>query len=268
MKRRDFLLTGRLPALFIGHGSPMNIVEKNRFTENMAKIAASIPRPKAILCVSAHWETNGTKVLAADRPRQIFDFFGFPQELYEVSYKPEGAKAVAESVVPLVAGRGHNVRVAEDWGLDHGTWSVLHHLYPEADVPTFQLSLDRGASLATHFEIARALSDLRDQGVLVLGSGNLVHNLRAIDWNPDAPPQPWAVRFDGMVCDVLQGEGDRLQQVGKIFSDKEISAAHPSLDHLLPLVYAAGAGSEGGEAEIVTLGIQNGSVSMTSLAFT
>ena len=200
MKRRDFLLTGRLPALFIGHGSPMNIVEKNRFTENMAKIAASIPRPKAILCVSAHWETNGTKVLAADRPRQIFDFFGFPQELYEVSYKPEGAKAVAESVVPLVAGRGHN--------------------------------------------------------------------LRAIDWNPDAPPQPWAVRFDGMVCDVLQGEGDRLQQVGKIFSDKEISAAHPSLDHLLPLVYAAGAGSEGGEAEIVSLGIQNGSVSMTSLAFT
>ncbi len=257
----------RLPALFIGHGSPMNIVDKNRFTENFRKIGESLPKPKAILCISAHWETHGTKVLASDRPKQIYDFYGFPQELYEVSYKPEGAKGIADSVVPLVQGKGLKAETSSDWGLDHGTWSVLHHLYPAADVPTFQLSLDRGASLESHFEMARAISELRDQGVLVLGSGNIVHNLRAIDWDAEAPARPWAVKFDGMVCDALQGGGDRLAQLKKIFSDKEISMAHPSLDHLLPLVYAAGAGTPGGDANIIALGIQNGSVSMTSFSF-
>lgn len=259
--------SSRMPAMFIGHGSPMNILEENRFTEKFREIGRSMAKPKAILCISAHWETMGTKVLVTDRPRQIYDFYGFPEELYKIQYRPEGARAVAESVVSLTEKKGLKAQTDSEWGLDHGTWSVLHHLFPAADVPTFQLSLDRQASLEQHFEMARALSELRDHGVLVLGSGNIVHNLRAIDWDADAPPRPWAVKFDSMVCDVVQGGGDRLSQLKKIFSDSQLSMAHPSLDHLLPLVYAAGAGTPTGDAEIISLGIQNGSVSMTSFAF-
>lgn len=259
--------TPRAPALFIGHGSPMNIVEQNRFTENLRKAGKAIPKPKAILCVSAHWETIGTKVLVTDRPKQIYDFYGFPKELYEVAYKPSGAKATAESTVACVRDRGIVAEATSDWGLDHGTWSVLHHIYPAADVPTFQLSLDRGASVEKHFAIARAISELRDEGVLIIGSGNLVHNLRAIDWDPEASPRPWALKFDEMVRDVLQSGGDRLSQLKRIFSDKAISLAHPSLDHLIPLVYAVGSGIPGGEQKTVSMGIQNGSISMTSFSF-
>jgi 4,5-DOPA dioxygenase extradiol len=184
----------KMPVLFVGHGSPMNAIERNRFTEALAGLAERLPRPKAVCVVSAHWVTRGSEVLTVARPRTIHDFYGFPAPLYQIKYPAPGAPDEAERVA-------HELQIDanETWGFDHGAWSVLRHLYPEADVPVFQVSLDEGRSLPRHVELGAELAALRERGVLILGSGNIVHNLRRLEGNKDAAPFPWTVEFDTKV---------------------------------------------------------------------
>jgi len=177
----------RFPVLFVGHGSPMNAIERNTFTEALSGLAARLPRPKAVCVVSAHWVTAGSRVLTSAHPRTIHDFYGFPQPLYEVQYPAPGAPVEAGTL----ASNPH-IKPDETWGLDHGSWSVLRHMYPQADVPTFQLSLDERRSLKEHLELGREIEALRERGVLILGSGNIVHNLRQIDWNAPHGAYDWA----------------------------------------------------------------------------
>ena len=186
----------RMPAVFIGHGSPMNALEENLFTRQWAALTADIPTPKAILCVSAHWETKGTKVTAMKAPRQIYDMRGFPQELYDYKYPAPGSPDVAAEVQRMVLKT--KVEADHSWGLDHGTWSVLAHMYPQANIPCFQLSLNSTRDLQYHYDLAAELAPLRDKGVLIVGSGNIVHNLRMMTMNNSLPFQ-WAKAFDDEV---------------------------------------------------------------------
>jgi 4,5-DOPA dioxygenase extradiol len=187
-----------MPAVFFGHGSPMNALEKNRYTSAWAQFGRTTPRPRAILAVSAHWYTRGTAVTAMQRPKTIHDFGGFPQSLYAVQYAASGDPALAARIAALLA-PVEVVADASDWGLDHGTWAVLRHVYPLADVPVVQLSLDASQPLPYHYQLARHLAPLRDAGVLVMGSGNIVHNLRTVLWAQNAVPFDWAARFDEAV---------------------------------------------------------------------
>lgn len=252
-----------MPVLFVGHGSPMNIIEDNQYTQNMRLLAQSMPAPKSILCISAHWITEGTQVLSSERPRQIFDFYGFPPELYKIKYEPNGSPRTAEQIEQKLPS---DISQSTTWGLDHGTWSVLKHMYPQADVPTFQLSIDQNKSIEQHFEIARQLAHLREEGVLLMGSGNLVHNLRVIDWNPDAKVKQWATDFESQALSIILGpSGSKLEKIEKVFSLSTLAKAHPTVDHLLPLVYTMGGGSEDSKIEIPYFGFQNASISMTSI---
>src|ERR1700757_4910824 len=167
----------KMPVLFVGHGSPMNAIEHNAFTEKMSELGARLPRPKAVCVVSAHWVSDGTRVLTSEHPRTIHDFYGFPRELYEVQYPAPGAPGEAERVAS-----DSEIKLDQEWGLDHGSWSVLRHMYPKADVPAFQLSLDARRGFQEHLELGREIKNLRERGVLVLGSGNIVHNLGRVDW--------------------------------------------------------------------------------------
>lgn len=254
----------RMPTLFIGHGSPMNAIQKNSFTNFLRTYAENIPRPKAILAVSAHWQTPGTKVLRAEKPRTIHDFYGFPKELFAIQYPASGAVPTAEEVVRLL--EVHDAEADSSWGLDHGTWSLLHHLYPSADIPVLQLSLNQNLNMKEHLELAKELVSLRDQGVLILGSGNITHNLRNIDWDERATPMDWAVEFDELIKKALL-EGDRTMLTA---SDPKLHSlwrqAHPTIEHYLPLLYVVGASSE----ERLTFpyeGMQNGSLSMRAARF-
>jgi 4,5-DOPA dioxygenase extradiol len=186
----------RMPALFVGHGSPMNAIEDNDWTRGWEDIAREIPRPKAILCVSAHWETQDLAVTADARPKTIHDFGGFPKALFDMQYAAPGSPELAARVPDITS---IDTRQALDWGLDHGAWSVLRHMYPEADVPVFQLSLDHGRTFAEHLELGRELRNLRDRGILILGSGNLVHNLQQMNWEMPNSAFPWASEFDSKV---------------------------------------------------------------------
>ncbi len=186
-----------MPAVFIGHGSPMNALEQNRYTDAWRHIGAAVPKPKAILCVSAHWMTHGTAVTAMDKPRTIHDFGGFPQALFKFEYPAPGSPSLATRVRELFA--PINVQLDQNWGLDHGTWSVLTHVFPDANVPVVQLSLDADQSPRYHYELGARLAPLRDEGVLIVGSGNVVHNLGRIQWAEDDKPYDWATRFNETV---------------------------------------------------------------------
>lgn len=252
------------PVLFVGHGSPMNMIADNQYTKNFRRMGAEMPKPKAILSVSAHWITEGPMVVNVDRPEQIFDFYGFPEELYKVIYQPPGAPQIANQVVDLNPGVG----TTENWGLDHGTWAVLRHMFPDQSVPTFQLSLDAKAKLQDHFALARSLQVLQREGVLIMGSGNLVHNLRDIEWNEEAEPRDWALEFERAALEII--ESPRLSAEEKaigIFKLPDLAKAHPSIEHLLPVIYALGAAPEGGIAKVEIEGIQNASISMATIGF-
>ena len=252
----------RMPALFVGHGSPMNAIEENPYSNAWKELGAKLPRPKAILCVSAHWYTLGTRTSDAAHPSTIYDMYGFPDELYEIIYNAPGAPDVARRAEELVG----NVRIDNDWGLDHGTWSVLRRVYPNADIPVVQFSVDLGASLADCFRIGQALSPLRDEGVLILGSGNVVHNLARVNWSMSGG-YPWAEEFDGYVKRNIQS-GNFRDVIDYRRAGDSASLAFSATDHYAPLIYVLGAVDAGDRASIFNDSCTMGSLSMTSYLFT
>jgi 4,5-DOPA dioxygenase extradiol len=252
-----------MPAIFLGHGNPMNALMRNRYTEGWTAIGAGIPRPKAILCISAHWFVSGAALTVNTAPRTIHDFGGFPAELYQVRYPAKGHPELARRVRKLLSPLA--VELTESWGLDHGTWSVLKHLYPQADVPVVQLSIDETRAAPYHYAIGRQLAPLREEGVLILGSGNLVHNLHAYAWGKHAAePYEWAVGFEQKAREfLLQGEHAPLIDYEKLGRAATLSI--PTPDHYLPLLYVIGAGAEGEPVSFPVEGVEGGSVSMLAV---
>ena len=262
-----------MPAIFFGHGNPMNALQSNEWTEAWAAIGKSFPRPRAVLCVSAHWYLPATLVTAMAQPRTIHDFGGFPRELYEVQYgapgSPELARRIQELLAPLP------VELDQSWGLDHGTWSVLRHVYPSASVPVLQLSIDETKPPAFHFELGQRLASLRDEEVLLMGSGNLVHNLHTYAWGRHTPePYDWAVRFEEqakqlMTSDADVGNSDSSGGFEALINYESLGRdallAIPTPDHYLPLLYILGAKRPTDSITFPVQGIDGGSVSMLAV---
>lgn len=250
----------RMPAVFFGHGNPMNAIQENAWTRSWAAIGAALPRPKAVLCISAHWYLPTTAVTAIEKPRTIHDFGGFPPELYRVQYPAPGSPELAARVAQLLG----PTPVAHDrsWGLDHGTWSVLAHVYPKADIPVVQLSIDETKAASWHFETARKLAPLRDDGVLIVGSGNLVHNLHTYSWgNPTAEPYDWAIRFETLARKAL-GAADFAPLVSYQALGRDAMLSAPTPDHYLPLLYALAQHQPGEPVTFPVEGFDGGSISM------
>ncbi len=229
--------TYRMPVLFLGHGSPVNAIEENEFVQGFRNISLEIEKPKAILVVSAHWETNGTKVTAMDQPETIHDFGGFPRELYEVEYPAPGMPALAREVKEIA--RSTEVHLDDKWGLDHGAWSVIRHMYPGADVPVIQLSLDWNKSPREHYELARELENLREKGILIVGSGNMVHNLRRVDWQKlnENYGHDWAIEANEKMKQFIR-EGNHQALINYSKQGKAFEWSIPTPEHYLPLLYA------------------------------
>lgn len=253
----------RLPAIFFGHGNPMNALAQNAFTQGWAAIGAAIPRPKGILCVSAHWYVPQTAVTIAEQPRTIHDFGGFPRELFEVRYPAPGDGALAERVATLLDGA--TVYRDASWGLDHGAWSVLVHLFPGAGIPVVQLSIDERQPAQTHYEFGRLLAPLRDEGILIMGSGNVVHNLHAYAWGRHpAEPFEWATSFEQTVRDKTSGADDApLVAYESLGRDAELSV--PTPEHYLPLLYVLGARHRDDRVDFPVRGVDGGSISMLTV---
>lgn len=259
-------MTARLPALFIGHGSPMNALQRNGYTEGWSRLALGLPRPKAILAVSAHWYVPGTAVTSAAKPRTIHDFGGFPRELFQVQYPapgdPDLARRVQQLLGPAEGSPGVTVALDERWGLDHGSWSVLCHMYPHADVPVVQLAMDESQPGAFHFEVGRRLAPLRDENVLIIGSGNLVHNLHTYAWGRHTPePFDWAVRFES-AARRLMSERDYPPLIGYEDLGRDAHLSIPTPDHFLPLLYVLGTTQPGDAVSFPVEGVDGGSISM------
>ena len=253
----------RMPAVFFGHGNPMNALQRNAWTEAWEAVGAAMPRPQAILSVSAHWYLAGTAVTAQTEPRTIHDFGGFPPELYEVQYAAPGAPALAARVADLLAPQ--HVALDTRWGLDHGTWSVLVHAFPKADIPVVQLSIDETKAASWHFETAKKLVPLRDEGVLVMGSGNLVHNLHAYSWGRHpVEPYDWALRFEALARRALAaGDFTPLARYESLGRDAMLSA--PTPDHYLPLLYVLAQRQGKEPVSFPVEGFDGGSISMLSV---
>jgi 4,5-DOPA dioxygenase extradiol len=249
-----------MPAAFLGHGSPMNAVERNRYTEAWRVLGECAPRPRAILVVSAHWFINGTAVTAMPRPRTIHDFYGFPRKLFDVQYNPPGLPAFAEEVSDVVKPTWVGADI-DSWGLDHGTWSVLVHAFPRADIPVVQLSINKLKPFDYHLELGAKLAPLRERGVLILGSGNVVHNLRAVNWGAPDGGFDWAQRFDEKARGIM---GSTPANTVALASDADFRAAAPTPDHFIPLLYIAGlAAAARRPADVLVDGYAYGSLSMT-----
>ena len=253
-----------MPSLFVGHGSPLNITDKNEFTVTMKKIGEKL-RPKAILVISAHWLEDKPTFQNSANQKTIYDFRGFPEDLYQIAYPATGwKKQLIEEVVRL------NIKGAtfvDSRGLDHGTWAVLHHMFPKANIPVMQLSIDKNLSFEKYFEYGQKLNELRKLGVLILGSGNITHNLREIDWDMKAPPIEWALEFDKIIEDFLDTR--RFEKLLTIASDEKslFEMAHPTTEHYIPLLYTLGAINASDRVSYPCSFIQNGSISMRSVLF-
>jgi len=255
--------TKALPAIFFGHGNPLNALQRNSYTEAWAAIGRGLPRPKAILAVSAHWYIPGIAVTAMPHPRTIHDFGGFPRELFEVQYPAPGEPALARRIQSLLGPVA--VELDQSWGLDHGTWSVLGHVFPEAEVPVLQLSLDETKPPSFHYELGRRLAPLREEGVLIVGSGNLVHNLHTYAWGRHPVDAfDWAVRFEERVRHLLStGDHDPLIDYESLGPDALLSV--PTPEHYLPLLYVIAQQREGEAISFPVAGVDGGSISMLAV---
>lgn len=260
-----FSKTPKMPVLFLGHGSPMNAIEENIFVQGFRNVSKQIPKPNAILCISAHWLTNGSFVTAMDLPKTIHDFYGFPKALFDVQYpapgSPELAKETTELLLPALVEEDHS------WGLDHGAWSVIRHLYPHADIPVIQLSIDYSKPMQYHFELAQRLQKLREKGILIIGSGNIVHNLSMIDWqniNTVGSGWDWAIEAREKTNQWIM-DGDFRNIVNYHQHGTALQKAVPTPDHFAPLVYALALKSPSDEMVLFNDELIGGSLSMTSV---
>ena len=250
----------KMPILFIGHGSPMNAIEENEITKKWAELGRNLLVPQAILCISAHWLTSGTLVTSMEKPRTIHDFGGFPDELFRQQYPAPGSPELAASVITIQT--EHPIKADFEWGLDHGTWAVLQQMFPLANIPVVQLSINYSKAPEFHFMLARQLSKLREKGVLIIGSGNIVHNLRQLRFSNEVPD--WAFEFDAKIAGWIETGDDRsiidFQRLGSI-----AQIAHPTYDHLLPLLYTLGMKSDTDQIEFFNSEFHLGSISMRSV---
>ncbi len=252
-----------MPVLFIGHGSPMNAIENNRFSAEWEKLGERISHPEAILSISAHWYTSGLRVCDDSDPKTVYDMYGFPDELYEVRYDAPGAPQFAGMTRELI---GEGVRIDNSWGLDHGTWSVLCRIYPQADIPVFQLSIDNRATPREHYETGRKLRSLRDKGVLIFGSGNIVHNLGRVNWAMEEEGYPWALEFDNYIKEnVLGGNHENVIDYHRAGDSAKIAFTY--LDHFAPFLCALGATETDEKISVFNDSCALGSISMTGYLF-
>lgn len=257
-----FSATEKFPVVFLGHGSPMNAIEQNDFVKGWQKTGESLPKPQAILCVSAHWETVGTKVTAMESPKIIHDYYGFPQQLFEVEYPAPGSPALAEETRKTI--QSTEVDLDQSWGLDHGCWSVVKHLYPQADLPVIQLSLDRIKPPSYHFDLARELKSLRRKGVLIVGSGNMVHNLRIMDWKKPNEGYDWAMEANEKMKELIFDRNfDAMVNYHSL--GKEIALSIPTPEHYLPLLYTLALHDFNEPVALFNDKAIMGSISMTSV---
>lgn len=256
--------TPKMPALFLGHGSPMNSLQENEFVQGFRKVSSEIPKPQAILCVSAHWETRGTQITAMEKPTTIHDFGGFPKALFEVQYPAPGSPELARETKSII--KKTEVELDDKWGLDHGAWSVIKHLYPEADVPVIELSLDYYQTPQFHYELAQELKPLREKGVLIIGSGNMVHNLRMVAWdklNEDFG-YDWALEASEKMRQFIL-DGDHQSLINFSGQGKEFQLAIPTPEHYLPLLYALALKDNNESISLFNDKSVGGSLSMTSV---
>lgn len=264
-KLSDLPETRRMPTLFVGHGSPMNGIEENAFVHGWKTLGNELPRPLAILSISAHWLTRGTEVHVAAKPRTIHDFWGFPKELYDLAYPCPGSPEYAAATIETVTTR--RIQADREWGVDHGTWIVLHRMYPDANIPVFQMSIDMTRSHKEHYALAKELSLLRRRGVLIMGSGNIVHNLGMIDFSEEASVFPWAADFDGITKElIMKRDHAALTSYEKL--GHAAALAIPTPDHYWPLLYILGLQESDEGATFPVEGIAHGSISMRCVLIT
>lgn len=258
----NFDPTEKLPALFIGHGSPMNALEENEFVKGWKEAGTHLLKPRTILCISAHWETRGTFVTAMEEPKTIHDFYGFPKSLFNVQYPAPGSPELAAEVKKVI--KGADVGLDFEWGLDHGSWSVVKHLYPNADIPIIQMSLDYSKPASYHYEIGKELNSLRRKGVLIIGSGNMVHNLRIIDWSKPDQGFDWAIEANEKLRKFILGKNHK-SLIHYKSAGKEMALSIPTPEHYLPLLYTLALQENNEEVSLFNDKTIMGSISMTSL---
>lgn len=250
----------RMPVLFVGHGSPMNAIEDNAYTRTWREIAERMPKPEVILSVSAHWYTKGTRIMSDGNPKTIHDMYGFPKRLYEVMYDTKGSPAMAEASKALIS---KETVFDNSWGIDHGTWSVLVHMYPDRDIPVFQISIDANAPAQVHYSIGNELKALREQGVLILGTGNIVHNLRLVDWDKPGQGFDWANEFDDFIFDsIMKNQHNNILRFAELGDIAKLAV--PTPDHFYPLLYALGASDENDSISVHNKSGELGSITMTA----
>ena len=256
--------TEKMPVLFLGHGSPMNAIEENEFVANFRRLGNELVRPNAILCISAHWETNGTYVTAMQNPPTIHDFGGFPQELFEVQYPAPGSPQLAKQTKAIITKT--NVGLDDKWGLDHGAWSVIKHLYPNADIPVIQMSIDYTQPAKYHYELAKELNSLRTKGVLIVGSGNMVHNLRMVSWKRlnEVYAYDWTIEANEKMKDFIVSE-DHKSLIDFKSQGKAFELAIPTPEHYMPLIYTLALKTKNEEITIFNDKPVGGSLTMTSV---
>lgn len=249
----------KMPVLFLSHGSPMNVILDNDYTEALKILGKSLEVPKAIMIISAHWKTRGTYLTYSDKPKQIYDFYGFPDELYNIKYNPDGGKEYAELVAKELA--DNKAMLTDEWGLDHAAWGILKYMYPNANIPTFEISINGLLNEEQHYEIGKKLSKFRDMGILIIASGNIVHNLREMNYDMYSEPFDWAIKFDNDIAEAIKNR-DHKSLIDYKKNGVEAELSVPTDEHYLPLLYIAGLQEENDKVEFIHESIQHGSMSM------